>query len=231
MYRCKTLFDSFLKYLGVRMRILLIFTSVLLIPFCAAAQNAQIGLQAGVHSTLVQIKYFEVSEWEPLAYHLNLVAGLPLRARFSLQTELGFGERRTIYANYGVSHSDYRDYRLLQVESAVLGKYQLSAGSVRMYGLGGIAGGIALAGTERRRGSSVGPSAWDATGRLDFEYFPYRRWSWGPVLGLNAQYHLGVGDFVLYCRAHRTWERLYPGIDSNLSETRFIAGFGFYRNI
>lgn len=212
------------------MRILILPALVFLVWSDATGQRIQLGVQSGLHSTFVKIKYVEMSEWEPVAYHINLVSNIPLNERFSIQAETGLGERRTFYTSFGVSHSDFRRYRILQLEYGLLGKYRFTAGPVGFYGVAGFSAGIALAGSEYRKGSAVGPIQWENTGPIDFEYFPYRKSSWGPALGFNVQYQLGPGEFVLYCRIQRAAEK-YCRSCGNVQEIRFMAGIGYHHNI
>lgn len=196
----------------------------------ANSQNLQVGVQSGLHITFARIKYVDINEWEPAAFHFNLLGNIPVIERFSFQIEMGLSERRTFYSSTGVSHSDYRRYRLLQLEQGIMGKYCFTAETFSLYGLAGLSVGVALAGSEYQKGSAVGPVSWENTGPIDFDYFPYNRLSWSPTLGMNIQYQHGPGEFVLYTRVSRAAEKYCPGC-GNVLEVRIMAGIGYFRNI
>lgn len=212
------------------MRTIKLVVSTFFFLSCIGASGQKIvhiGGQFGTHATFARIKYIDLSEWEPAALHVNLLGNFPFRNRFSFQMEIGAGERRTVYRSSGVSHFDLRRYRLLQLECSVLGKYRLNAGVFGLYGLAGLSAGIALAGSEYAKGGAAGPVSWEKTGPVDFDFFPYRRLSWGPTLGFNIQHPLGPGEFVLYTRVNSATEKYCPGC-GNVLEVRLMAGIGYY---
>ena len=212
------------------MRIILIIFFAFLNWSDANSQKVQAGVQSGLHITFAHIKYVDLIEREPVAFCLNLVGNIPVKERFSFQIEMGLSERRTFYSSTGVSHSDYRRYRLLQLEHGIMGKYRFTAKTFGLYGLAGLSAGVALAGSEYLKGSAVGPVSWENSGPIDFDYFPYNRLSWGAALGFNIQYPLGPGEFVLYTRVSRAAEKYCPAC-GNVLEVRVMAGIGYYRNI
>lgn len=207
------------------------------ILFCVAALPLGAQHELGFRFSILQNKIHDCytagdKRWRDLEPGGYVFFAWDIKQQWYLQTELSFSYRNTRIGYSGTSHNISYDYRMQQLETNILGKFDLHTGKLRLMWLAGISTGMLLGGREHEVGYAVGNYSANIYREASLKYFRLRRFQFGPMFGIELARTLGKRGSILF----ESRMAVYPEKDElhNCSlphEVRFSFGLGYCWNI
>ncbi len=169
--------------------------------------------------------------WQPLDWHAFVLAETNLGADFWLQPELGFGTRHTVYHSRSRGHSFMYRYNLFQVQTNLLCKYLVDMGNWKTFPYIGLTTDYTISGQLHYDGWAIqyqAPTAsFENQMHLGFDYYHYKRFTYGPIFGVSLQIPVKNGRFVFDVRCSTYSLSVIPCEGCNAKEGSFSLGAGY----
>jgi len=185
-----------------------------------------------VETNKIVIRLHEGNNWQPFDWHAFVLAETELGAGFWIQPELGFGSRHTLYRSRSQGHSHMYDYNLFQVQTNLLCKYLVDMGNWKTFPYAGLTTDYVISGQVHFQGWSVQHHApilsFDKTVHLGFDYYKYKRFTYGSIFGVSFQLPVKSGSFVFDMRCSVYSLKIIPCEGCAAKEGSFSLGAGYF---
>lgn len=200
--------------------------------FSMLTATAQTRLGIRIETNKIVIRLHEENNWQPFDWHAFVLAETKLGASFWLQPELGFGSRHTLYRSGSQGHSLTYNYNLFQVQTNLLCKYLVDMGKWKILPLAGLTTDYGISGQVRYQGWAIQPNAppasYDNKMKLGFDFYEYKRFTYGPMFGVSFQLPAKSGSFVFDIRCSVYSLKVIPCDGCEAREGNFSLGAGYF---